>query len=568
MLESCCLGLPRVTNDLTKRRASSATTSSPRPASMTRQGHGASTSSAPVRSCRVLEVVDEGLQVGHRRADAAVATGLADQTIQPARVLSCRSPQHRVAGIAHEVDLDQANGVTAERKVGQERCDLLVGVAPGEQRREIRKQHVLHEDGCIAAARRRRRTRRLRRGAARSSGSHHRRTWRTPRRTLDDGRCPPQGRARRGGPCRAQPRVPGRVWTCRAPGPRPSPSRRSSPTSSHHQCRGNGGALLDTAPTTTARHGCGKSDRAKWFTGSMSDTAWSSSETPLELDGEHGDVGPLGVLDELAANARVAFLVEMDHCIHERHEFRLLCLRYLAAHGWRWFGEELDWRQGERTDAYLQAGDEALLEPVDDGNWYTSGILAGTTADPALARRDAPRAPAVRPGPASDAPRRALLRVRCRRWRRRLPPSRQPSRIARGAGRSHVPPRTAHARSHRGRARRQPRREDRPDGRQHPSHEGRPARGRSGDDDCRRRPHRVDRTPRDRRRRRLRAVDLAAARRRADREPLARRIRRPDRGPTGHGQRRPRRPLAAALRGDRQPERRSNSEWHRCTTSS
>ena len=116
----------------------------------------------------------------------------------------------------------------------------------------------------------------------------------------------------------------------------------------------------------------------------MSDPAWSSSETPLELDGEHGDVGPLGVLDELAANARVTFLVEMDHCIHERHEFRLLCLRYLAAHGWRWFGEELDWRQGERTDAYLQAGDEALLEPVDDGNWYTSGILAGTTADSGL----------------------------------------------------------------------------------------------------------------------------------------------------------------------------------------
>ena len=116
----------------------------------------------------------------------------------------------------------------------------------------------------------------------------------------------------------------------------------------------------------------------------MSKVAPFGSETPLELDGEHGHLGPLGVLDELVASARVAFLVEMDHCVHERHGFRLLCLRYLAVHGWRWFGEELDWRQGERTDAYLQAGDEALLEPVDDGNWYTSGILAGTRADPAL----------------------------------------------------------------------------------------------------------------------------------------------------------------------------------------
>ena len=116
----------------------------------------------------------------------------------------------------------------------------------------------------------------------------------------------------------------------------------------------------------------------------MSETAPFVSETPLELDGEHGDVGLLGVLDERMANARVAFLVEMDHCVHERHEFRLLCLRYLAAHGWGWVGEELDWRQGDRTDAYLQGGDDALLEPVDDGNWYTSGLLAGTSADPAL----------------------------------------------------------------------------------------------------------------------------------------------------------------------------------------
>jgi hypothetical protein len=109
-----------------------------------------------------------------------------------------------------------------------------------------------------------------------------------------------------------------------------------------------------------------------------------TDEFAVALDGEFGDVAPFGVLNHLADNARVAFLVELDHCIHERHEFRLLCIRYLVSRGWRWIGEELDWRQGERTDAYLSTGDDSLLEPIDDGNWYTSGVLAGTTADPAL----------------------------------------------------------------------------------------------------------------------------------------------------------------------------------------
>ncbi|HJR25885.1 MAG TPA: hypothetical protein VJ804_10445 [Acidimicrobiales bacterium] len=108
------------------------------------------------------------------------------------------------------------------------------------------------------------------------------------------------------------------------------------------------------------------------------------AERGIELDGELADVEALAVLDDLAAAASVAFLVEMDHCIHERHEFRLLCIRYLASRGWRWFGEELDWRMGQRIDRYLASGDTALLEPVDDGNWYRSGVLAGTTADPAL----------------------------------------------------------------------------------------------------------------------------------------------------------------------------------------
>jgi hypothetical protein len=100
----------------------------------------------------------------------------------------------------------------------------------------------------------------------------------------------------------------------------------------------------------------------------------------IDLDGEQGSIEPFGMLDELADRARFAFLVEPEHCIHERHEFRLLCMRYLASRGWSWFGEEVDWRWGERVDAYVATGDEAMLEPVDDHRWYTSGLLAAADA--------------------------------------------------------------------------------------------------------------------------------------------------------------------------------------------
>lgn len=99
----------------------------------------------------------------------------------------------------------------------------------------------------------------------------------------------------------------------------------------------------------------------------------------IDLDGEHGDIAPLAVLDDLAAAARFAFLVEPEHCIHERHEFRLLCSRYLAERGWTWFGEEADWQWGERVDRYLATGDESLLDH-DDAPVFTSGMLAAAHA--------------------------------------------------------------------------------------------------------------------------------------------------------------------------------------------
>lgn len=120
----------------------------------------------------------------------------------------------------------------------------------------------------------------------------------------------------------------------------------------------------------------------------------------MSLDGEQGDPSPFVILDELAEHAQAAFLVEMDHLIHEKFEFQLLCLRYLASHGWHCFGQELDWRQGERIDAYLRTGDESLLAPIDDGRWYTSGMLAafhgGDARRPALVAKQQRFAKALR----------------------------------------------------------------------------------------------------------------------------------------------------------------------------
>jgi hypothetical protein len=100
---------------------------------------------------------------------------------------------------------------------------------------------------------------------------------------------------------------------------------------------------------------------------------------PIQLDGELGPPDAFATLDELADHARAAYIVEMDHFIHEKYDFRLLCIRYLASRGWRWFGEELDHRQGERIDSYLRGGPSELLDAIDEPEWYTSGVLASNT---------------------------------------------------------------------------------------------------------------------------------------------------------------------------------------------
>jgi hypothetical protein len=70
----------------------------------------------------------------------------------------------------------------------------------------------------------------------------------------------------------------------------------------------------------------------------------------------------------------------MDHFIAEKSEFRLLCIRYLASRGFRCFGEEVDWRVGQRLDRFLTAGTESMLEPLIEEPWYKTGVLADPTS--------------------------------------------------------------------------------------------------------------------------------------------------------------------------------------------
>jgi hypothetical protein len=106
---------------------------------------------------------------------------------------------------------------------------------------------------------------------------------------------------------------------------------------------------------------------------------------PIELDGEHGDLAPFAVLDDLADRARVAFIGEMDHFVEEKYDFRLLCIRYLASRGWRFFGEEWPEVQEPFTrgilanqrqpttalDAAQARFHDALRRLVPDASWFS-----------------------------------------------------------------------------------------------------------------------------------------------------------------------------------------------------
>jgi hypothetical protein len=107
----------------------------------------------------------------------------------------------------------------------------------------------------------------------------------------------------------------------------------------------------------------------------------------IELDGERGSLDPFGILDDLADRAGVAFIGEMDHFIAEKYDYRLLCIRYLASRGWRWFGEEWPEVEHQRPfargilanqrqpttslDAAQARFHEALRRLVPDARWFS-----------------------------------------------------------------------------------------------------------------------------------------------------------------------------------------------------
>ena len=118
--------------------------------------------------------------------------------------------------------------------------------------------------------------------------------------------------------------------------------------------------------------------------------AWAS-EHAVSLpfsDSANCDVEHLSFLDEKLEGKRIAFLVEMNHFIHQKYAFRLLLIRYLISRGWRFIGEELSWTDGLQVDRYLDDGDASHLDRVTtygyrdcvrtDRNDEPTGILKET----------------------------------------------------------------------------------------------------------------------------------------------------------------------------------------------
>ncbi len=92
---------------------------------------------------------------------------------------------------------------------------------------------------------------------------------------------------------------------------------------------------------------------------------WAQDKAVIidDFDGS-ADVERLSFLDSLLEDKRIVYLGEEDHWIHEKYQYRLLFLRYLASRGWRFIGEELGWSDGVRINEYIQTGDQKFLERI------------------------------------------------------------------------------------------------------------------------------------------------------------------------------------------------------------
>jgi hypothetical protein len=110
------------------------------------------------------------------------------------------------------------------------------------------------------------------------------------------------------------------------------------------------------------------------------------SDTAVVLDADRWpETTPddLEVLDDCVAGARVVMLGEADHYVEEKYDYRLIVIRYLVEHGFRWIGMEMGYSDGLRVDDYLETGDPARLAQV-----ALYGYQGSARAD----RDDVPRA--------------------------------------------------------------------------------------------------------------------------------------------------------------------------------
>ncbi len=114
---------------------------------------------------------------------------------------------------------------------------------------------------------------------------------------------------------------------------------------------------------------------------------------PATYAPDPADPRRLAVIDTALANARLVFLGETNHFIHEKTEFRLWWLRRLGAHHRLVVGEELGWSDSRDVARYLADGDEAHLDRLatfgdrshvrpDRDDWPTGVLRASFDAYP------------------------------------------------------------------------------------------------------------------------------------------------------------------------------------------
>lgn len=83
---------------------------------------------------------------------------------------------------------------------------------------------------------------------------------------------------------------------------------------------------------------------------------------PVTYEPDKKDAARLARLDAALGEAKVVFLGETNHFVHEKAEFRLWWLRRLAGRRPLVVGEEFSWSDGHHISRYLRTGDPAHLD--------------------------------------------------------------------------------------------------------------------------------------------------------------------------------------------------------------